>query len=223
MPDHRRDPLPVECPEQAEHVEEQVVHAEGREVGLVGDRPRGGTPVATLIWGDDVVPGLREGGHHLSPGIGQLGKPCSSRRQGRPGPRVRPPAHACAGRSHPRRSARGCPREERRVQRRQVRCIHVQAHCCPPSAPNAVWRQPSRGTCHVVRQHRKRAGTRYFKTWITAWGGDCCRDALSVQSIGLWNPTGGEGGFEPPMPLQACRISSAVHSTALPPLREVPR
>ncbi|WP_246763435.1 hypothetical protein [Rhizobium sp. 007] len=29
---------------------------------------------------------------------------------------------------------------------------------------------------------------------------------------------GGEGGFEPPMPLQACRISSAVHSTTLPPV-----
>ena len=26
-------------------------------------------------------------------------------------------------------------------------------------------------------------------------------------------------GFEPPMPLRACRISSAVHSTTLPPLR----
>ena len=30
-------------------------------------------------------------------------------------------------------------------------------------------------------------------------------------------------GFEPPMPLQACRISSAVHSTALPPLRSPKR
>ncbi|SOR26667.1 protein of unknown function [Methylorubrum extorquens] len=27
------------------------------------------------------------------------------------------------------------------------------------------------------------------------------------------------GGFEPPMGLHPCRISSAVHSTALPPLR----
>lgn len=28
-------------------------------------------------------------------------------------------------------------------------------------------------------------------------------------------------GFEPPIPLRVCRISSAVHSTTLPPLREV--
>ena len=30
-------------------------------------------------------------------------------------------------------------------------------------------------------------------------------------------------GFEPPMPLRACRISSAVHSTTLPPLRLMKR
>jgi hypothetical protein len=30
-------------------------------------------------------------------------------------------------------------------------------------------------------------------------------------------------GFEPPMELPPCRISSAVHSTTLPPLREVER
>ena len=29
-------------------------------------------------------------------------------------------------------------------------------------------------------------------------------------------------GFEPPMPLRACCISSAVHSNALPPLRPAP-
>lgn len=28
------------------------------------------------------------------------------------------------------------------------------------------------------------------------------------------------GGFEPPVPVKARRISSAVHSTTLPPLRE---
>src|SRR3569832_1340971 len=28
-------------------------------------------------------------------------------------------------------------------------------------------------------------------------------------------------GFEPPIPLRVCRISSAEHSTTLPPLREV--
>ena len=31
------------------------------------------------------------------------------------------------------------------------------------------------------------------------------------------------GGFEPPMPLQACRISSAVRSTTLPPLLRLAR
>lgn len=31
------------------------------------------------------------------------------------------------------------------------------------------------------------------------------------------------GGFEPPIELPLCRISSAVHSTTLPPLREVIR
>ena len=31
------------------------------------------------------------------------------------------------------------------------------------------------------------------------------------------------GGFEPPIRLHVCRISSAVHSTTLPPLRPLPR
>ena len=32
---------------------------------------------------------------------------------------------------------------------------------------------------------------------------------------------GGEGGFEPPIRLPVCRISSAVHSTTLPPLQTI--
>ena len=38
--------------------------------------------------------------------------------------------------------------------------------------------------------------------------------------VGLSANLAERGGFEPPMPLRACRISSAVQSTALPPLRQ---
>ena len=41
------------------------------------------------------------------------------------------------------------------------------------------------------------------------------------KNMALW--VAEREGFEPSMPLQACRISSAVHSTTLPPLRKCRR
>ncbi len=47
--------------------------------------------------------------------------------------------------------------------------------------------------------------------------------SYSVNKINLLQMIMAEReGFEPPMPSQACRISSAVHSTTLPPLRNEP-
>jgi hypothetical protein len=49
------------------------------------------------------------------------------------------------------------------------------------------------------------------------------RDALSIQQVadftGRFETVAEREGFEPPIRLPVCRISSAVHSTALPPLR----
>ena len=48
------------------------MHSEGGEVGFVGDRSSGDPSVATQVGGDDVVAGVGEGRHHLSPAIGEL-------------------------------------------------------------------------------------------------------------------------------------------------------
>jgi hypothetical protein len=42
---------------------------------------------------------------------------------------------------------------------------------------------------------------------------------LNNNYIGLAISLAEREGFEPPIPLRVCRISSAVHSTTLPPLR----
>ncbi len=44
----------------------------------------------------------------------------------------------------------------------------------------------------------------------------------STKPIGYQGNLAERGGFEPPMPLQACRISSAVRSTTPPPLHHFP-
>ena len=51
----------------------------------------------------------------------------------------------------------------------------------------------------------------------------------NAGKTGVWKLAGcavrmaERGGFEPPIRLHVCRISSAVHSTTLPPLRPLPR
>ena len=44
------------------------------------------------------------------------------------------------------------------------------------------------------------------------------RRSVPVGFVVIYQVLAERGGFEPPMPLQACRISSAVRSTTLPPL-----
>ena len=46
-----------------------------------------------------------------------------------------------------------------------------------------------------------------------------CSNESPIKSIGCDKELAEREGFEPPIRLPVCRISSAVHSTALPPLR----
>lgn len=64
-----------------------------------------------------------------------------------------------------------------------------------------------------ARQHERRQACASFERL----------QATDFQELFLDQPLGGmmadREGFEPPIPLQVCRISSAVHSTTLPPVR----
>jgi hypothetical protein len=183
--DHRRDPLAPHRRDQAEQVEEQVVRAEGREVGFVGDRPRGGAAIATQIRGYDVVAGLGEVGHDLAPGIGQLWKAVQQQQAG--SARILVPGfqqmHSQAVHAIDEARTNACG-ENGVVEGRQVRCVHFQPSTTA-AASIEVGRQPSRARGLIVRQRPKRAGTSRLRMWVIKWGRGLSEADFSNQNNDL--------------------------------------
>lgn len=79
----------------------------------------------------------------------------------------------------------------------------------------------------VVKVHLYPKNRNRFTLWPEYSERLATADALgSTIGKGLQSVAGGMAervGFEPTIPLQVCRISSAVHSTTLPPLRGLGR
>ena len=55
--------------------------------------------------------------------------------------------------------------------------------------------------------------------WVRRWVAEVVLKKTNIIKY-LWIDLAEREGFEPPIRLPVCRISSAVHSTTLPPLRE---
>ena len=72
MPDDRRHRAVAQSRHQPQGVADEVEHAEGRKLAVVGGVPAAGAPVAPLVRRDHVKPRLCERQHHLSPAVREL-------------------------------------------------------------------------------------------------------------------------------------------------------
>ena len=133
----------------------------------------------------------------------------SPRDGGRPPARGRPGGAPVAGELDLRQTAQHVG-DPTRLQIRQIAQgprISGRSKAGSSALGTRIWKaRPSR----VSRRLRTRV-----RSPLHVAGGGAFRRAVNPLGRNLAE----RGGFEPPMPLQACRISSAVHSTTLPPLR----
>ncbi len=82
MADDGRDAAPAERRHETEHVSREIEEPEGAKIPIVIGVPAGGAAIAALIGGDHMEARGGERQHHLSPGIGDLGKAMQKKNQG---------------------------------------------------------------------------------------------------------------------------------------------
>jgi hypothetical protein len=74
MSDHGRERAIAERRDKPQYIPHEVRKAKRSEVAVIGAVPAGGTPVAPLVGGDDVIARRRQRQHDLPPAISKLGE-----------------------------------------------------------------------------------------------------------------------------------------------------
>ena len=98
MADDRGDLAPAERRHETEHVPCKVEETKGAKIAIVIGVPAGGAAIAALIGRDHMEARRSERQHHLSPGIGQLGKAMQQKNKRAILASNPPRAHACEAR-----------------------------------------------------------------------------------------------------------------------------
>ena len=66
MPDNGGDMAIAENEDEAQAIADDVQDVEGPKIAIVVSAPARCPAIAALVWGDDVVAGGRQRGHHLA-------------------------------------------------------------------------------------------------------------------------------------------------------------